>query len=527
MSTRGQIIMYWRFAWGLRNFLRTPLTLEQSRHILKRRLEERERNLLTIVRSTIYENKNSPYLKLLKLAGCEFGDFERIVNSDGVEEALAKLRREGVYVSIEEFKGKREACRGSKTFLFKESDFDNPCLAGQLETISGGSRSTGTRTIYDFDFLENKYTVHHLVGYDAYGLIDLPFAIWLPIIGIGPAIVLTSTKGGRPPERWFSPVHKRGFRPSFKNRMVANYIVEIGRIFGANIPRPEYVQLHDAWIVSHWIAEAVQKHGGCSVRTYTSAAVRVCQAAKERGLDLRGATFIVGGEPLTETKWNEIVSSGARAYSSYGMAESGVIGMGCMNPASTDDVHFCKDSFGLIQHPREVAHAGIWVDAFLLTTLLPCAPKILFNAETGDYGFLKSRNCGCKMGEIGMPDHISDIRGFDKLTGEGMTFVGSELVRLIDHVLPSKYGGSSNDYQILEEEENGQTHLSILVAPEVGKIDEDDVILTVLDELGKKSDTKRMMTNIWSQAGTLKVKRIQPFTTPRGKLFPLYIQKSK
>ena len=520
--------MYWRFAWGLRRFLKTPLTLEQSHQILKQRLEERERNLLTVVRSSIYENPDSPYLKLLMLAGCEFGDFERMVGSDGVEGALAKLRREGVYVSIEEFKGKKEARRGSKTFSFNEVDFDNPCLAGQLETISGGSRSAGTRTIYDFEFLENKYTVHHLVGYDAYGLLDLPFAVWLPIVGIGPAVVLTSTKGGRPPEKWFSPVDKKGFRPSLKNRMVANYIVEMGRVFGTNMPRPEYVQLHDASVISHWAAAASQRHGGCSVRTYTSAAVRVCQVAKERGLDLRGTTFMVGGEPLTETKRNEIESSGARAYSSYGMAESGVIGTGCINPESADDVHFYRDSFGLVQHSREVAHAGVSVDALLLTTLLPSAPKVLFNVETGDYGSLERRNCGCKMQEIGFPDHISDIRGFDKLTGEGMTFVGTELLRIIEQVLPATYGGSSNDYQILEEEdEQGQTHMSIVVAPEVGEIHEGDIVRTVLDELGKKQDTKRMMTNIWSQAGTLRVKRIQPYATPRGKMLPLHILKRK
>jgi hypothetical protein len=36
-----------------------------------------------------------------------------------------------------------------------------------------------------------------------------------------------------------------------------------------------------------------------------------------------------------------------------------------------------------------------------------------------------------------------------------------------------------------------------------------------------------MMANMWSQAETLRVKRITPYTTVHGKLLPLHIQKGK
>ena len=75
--------MYWRFAWGLRRFLKEKITLEQSQEIIERRLANRESNLLTMVKRAIYDNENSPYLKLLKLAGCEYDDFEQMVQSDG------------------------------------------------------------------------------------------------------------------------------------------------------------------------------------------------------------------------------------------------------------------------------------------------------------------------------------------------------------------------------------------------------------------------------------------------------------
>ena len=206
MSLVGSIKVYWRFAWGLRGFLKEPITLEQSREIIKQRLENREKNLLTIVKRAIYENEASPYLKLLRLAGCEYGDFERMVRSDGIEPTLHKLREEGVYISIEEFKGKQEVTRSGQTFRFKESDFDNPFLVQHLEARSGASRSAGTRTIYDFDFMSQQAAYWRAI-LDANHAFEMPFTFWLPILpGSGPLGVLLLTKVGSPPIKWFSLV---------------------------------------------------------------------------------------------------------------------------------------------------------------------------------------------------------------------------------------------------------------------------------------------------------------------------------
>ena len=106
MTIVSDMRMYWRFIFGLRQYLRQPLTLEQSQGIVKRRMDAREDNFLATLRRSIYENEKSPYLKLLSLAGCEYGDLEQMVRTDGIEPALHKLRDEGVFVSYEEFKGK-------------------------------------------------------------------------------------------------------------------------------------------------------------------------------------------------------------------------------------------------------------------------------------------------------------------------------------------------------------------------------------------------------------------------------------
>jgi len=529
MSLFNQIGMYWRFAWELRKFLGEPITLEQSRQTIKQRLGDRDKNLLTIVKRTIYENKKSPYLKLLNFAGCEYGDFEKMVRSDGIEPALRKLSEQGVYISIEEFKGKKEIVRGSEALRFKENDFDNPFISGHLEVSSGSTRSTGTRTVYDFDFLTASWSTYMVHMLDAFDVFSVPYAIWYPIMpGAGPVVMLSYTKAGKTPSRWFSPVEKQGFNPSFKNRMGTNYIVYIGRLLGAKWPAPEYLTLDDAWQVAQWLAGTIREQGGVCLNTYVSAAVRICKAAKEKGLDIKGTKFLLAGEPITRAKRQEIESVGAHICPIYGFMEAGFVGTGCFNPASADDTHFFKDSFALIQHPREVPHAGVSVDAFLFTTLLPSNPKILLNVESGDYGQIKSRSCGCRLEELGLTDHIYNIRGFDRLTSEGMTFFGTDLLRIIEEVLPARFGGGSTNYQMVEEEdEKGHTRLSVIVSPEVGAINEDELIQTVLAEISRGKDTQRMMAEIWAQAKTLKVKRMQPFTTARGKLLPLHILKRK
>jgi hypothetical protein len=278
--------------------------------------------------------------------------------------------------------------------------------------------------------------------------------------------------------------------------------------------------------IAEWMADTMKRQGGCYMATFTSTAVRICQASRQNGLDIAGAKFSVTGEPVTEAKRKEIEAVGASACPHFVFTEAGYVGIGCFNPHGADDVHFLKDSFALIQHPRPVPHAEASVDAFLFTSLLPSGPKVLLNVESGDYGIVESRSCGCKFDELGLTEHIHTIRGFDKLTSAGMTFIGTDLLRIIDETLPARFGGSSTDYQMVEEEDSGgHTSMTILVSPDVGSIDETELIQTVLAEIGKGQDSNKLMAQFWAESNTLRVKRIRPLTTSRGKILPLHIQK--
>jgi hypothetical protein len=255
-------------------------------------------------------------------------------------------------------------------------------------------------------------------------------------------------------------------------------------------------------------------------------ALRVCIAAQEKGINLQGVTFMGGGEPPTPAKVKVINSAGARHVSNYTILEVGHIGTLCIKPMDTNDIHFFKDTVALIQHPRLVPASKITVDAFHFTTLLLTSPKLMLNVESDDYGVIENRSCGCPLESYGFTDHIRHIRSFRKLTGEGVTLVGSEMVHILEEVLPARFGGSPLDYQLLEEEdEQGFTRLSLLVSLKIEIKDEKEVTKTVLQALGKGSFSADLARAIWTQAGSLRVKRMNPTWTAGGKLMPLQLSR--
>jgi hypothetical protein len=147
----------------------------------------------------------------------------------------------------------------------------------------------------------------------------------------------------------------------------------------------------------------------------------------------------------------------------------------------------------------------------------------MLNVESDDYGRLECRPCECLWGKLGFEQHLSDIRSYDKLTSEGMTFLGSELVALVEDMLPEQFGGNPTDYQFVEEEEGGLPKISVIVSPRVGTINEEAVIGAVLNWLGSYPGCKTMMADLWKDGRTVRVIRREPFATRAAKILPLHI----
>ncbi len=519
--------MYSRFIWGLRGFLKHTLTLEEAKAIVKKRMEEREANFLRLVRRGIFGYPKSPYLPLLKLAQCEMGDIENMVRDKGLEGALQALREAGVYITFEEFKGREPIVRDNKVIPTKIHDFDNPFLSNYFRGETGGTTGAGTRVDMDLDYIADR-APDIMLGRSAHGILNKPTAIWRGILpdstGLIAALILV--RYGNIPDKWFTPITSQEFNPPLKHRLATQTTLMMGRLFGVPLPRPEPVPLDHSMIVAHWIAETLKTHSACVVGTNVSLALRVCIAAREEGLNLKGTTFTGAGEPPTPTKLSMINSMGACYVPNYTTVETLYVGTGCAQPADCNDIHLYKDALALIQYPREVPGSEVIVNAFHFTTLLLTAPKLMLNVESDDYGIVEKRSCGCPLEAYGFTDHIRHIQSFRKLTSEGVTLIGSEMIRILEEVLPSRFGGSPLDYQLIEEEdENGFTRLSLSVSPRVPIADESKVIEAILGAMEQSSTAANLARAFWGQAKTLRIKRMEPIWTARGKLMPLHLER--
>jgi hypothetical protein len=107
-----------------------------------------------------------------------------------------------------------------------------------------------------------------------------------------------------------------------------------------------------------------------------------------------------------------------------------------------------------------------------------------------------------------------------------MTFSGDDLLRLIDEVLPNRFGGDGVDYQLVESEVEGVPRVTVVVSPRVGPIDEAAVVETVIEALGSRRAAWRMAAERWRQAETLRVERREPHATGAAKILPLHIAKT-
>jgi hypothetical protein len=256
--------------------------------------------------------------------------------------------------------------------------------------------------------------------------------------------------------------------------------------------------------------------------TNASTGARACIAAKEAGLDIAGTFFRFSAEPYTAAKARLVEETGCRAASFYSAGEIGHIGLPCGNPAAVDEVHLMTDKVSMIERPKQVGDSGLQVGALLFTTLLPSCPKIMLNVESGDYAVTGERRCGCLLERIGFHHHLHEIRSFEKLNSAGMTFLGTELIALVEDVLPARFGGTPIDYQFVEEEEDGLPKVSLVVSPRLVRINEQDVINAVLAEL-RACPGGGLMSDVWREGKTLRVVRREPYSTGAFKLLPLHI----
>jgi hypothetical protein len=510
-----------RFFPRLPGFLRRRVTGAEARATVRARLERREADFLALVRDVVWTNPTSPYRALLSQAGCEPGDLERLVTGEGLDAALLALWRQGVYLTVEEFKGRKPLVRGGRPIPVDPVRLVNPRAVVHVLGHSSGSRGPRTVVPLDLAWVRDHAMSRRLV-LEARGALGWHHAVWGAPGGSELVIVLRFAVVGAPPEHWFSQPDPRDPELASRYRWSWRGLRWGGRLAGVRLPTPRHVPLDRPDAIVDWMAGTLRTGEVPHLKTYASAAIGLCQAAGAAGIDLAGARFTLTGEPLTAARHALLEKAGAEARPDYGGIEMGQVGEACVAPAAPDDLHLLEDVHGVIQPGAEGPARGLPPNALLLSSLRRTAPLVFLNVSLGDGAILERRRCGCPMESHGWTRHLRDVRSFEKLTSAGMTFLDVDVIRILDEVLPARFGGAPGQYQLVEEEgPDGRPRVRLLVHPGVGPLDPGMVREAFLRALGSGSEAHRSMTSTWRDAGLVEVERRPPVTETIGKILHL------
>ena len=252
----------------------------------------------------------------------------------------------------------------------------------------------------------------------------------------------------------------------------------------------------------------------------------MCIAAQQHGLDISGTLLRVSAEPFTPGKAEAVRRAGCTAASWYATGEAGIIGMPCGNGAEVDEVHLMSDKLAMIRRERPMA-PGQSVMVNVYSSLLSSTPKLMLNYVSDDYAVVGERACGCPLESLGFTTHMHTIRSWEKLTSEGLTFIGHDLIKLIEEILPANFGGSAADYQFVETERDGLPKVDLLVSPRLGKIDEESVLAMALRFLDRTPGSRTDLADRWRQGNTVSVIRAEPVATSASKVMALHGMRGK
>jgi hypothetical protein len=121
----------------------------------------------------------------------------------------------------------------------------------------------------------------------------------------------------------------------------------------------------------------------------------------------------------------------------------------------------------------------------------------MVNVSLGDQAVMVQHTYGCPLQTLGWDRHLHTIRSYEKLTGRGMTLFDTDIIRVLDEVLPARFGGVPTDYQRLEEEaDDGRPRLRLLVHPRLGPLNADAITECFLTAIGSASTVEQMMSSL-------------------------------
>ena len=512
-----------QFFAQLPGYLRHPLSIEAAHRSLADRLGRREDAFLEKLRLDVFNQPHSPYLQLLRHAGCEYGDLETVVRQDGIEQTLLELLRAGVYLTIDEFKGRRIAQRGSTQIKVRPELLQAPRASYHLPGSSGGSRSKGTPVMIDLAFIRTC-AANTAVSLSARGGANWRKTIW-ESPGAGLRFRAVKYAGFTTlPAATFSQVDPHSPEIPSYFRWNQRLLSWVSRFAGRHLPWPAYAPLSDPSPLAAWLQQVRRAGETPHLQTFPGSAVVLARFAMENGYDIRGTWVTVTGEPITAARITTMQAAGCNVIPRYGTMEAGAISYGCLQPDDSDDMHLVSDMHAMVHAGDEGEAIGLPPTGLLITSLHAQAPFVMLNLSMGDQAEMSERRCGCPLEQAGWTRHIRRVRSFEKLTGMGVTFDGALLIPVLEETLPARFGGGPTDYQLAETEgPDGTPVLKLVVHPRLGEIDDHALIETFLAAMSSKSDSDHMMVKRWRDSGTLTVERREFSTTKSGKINYLHV----
>jgi hypothetical protein len=152
------------------------------------------------------------------------------------------------------------------------------------------------------------------------------------------------------------------------------------------------------------------------------------------------------------------------------------------------------------------------------------APVVLLNVALGDQAAVADRRCGCAMEGLGWTRHLHSIRSYEKLTAGGMTFLDTDVIRVLEEVLPARFGGAPTHYQLVEgPADDGRPSVRLLVDPAIGDVDADAVARAFLEAIGRGPGAEPVMRAVWADAALVRVERRPPMVTGGAKILHLHL----
>jgi hypothetical protein len=503
-------------ARGLRAFVQTPRPADCI-GLVRRQLENRESVFLDMLRRVVFDDASHPYREMFHLAKCSHEDVANLVKRDGLEAALHQIRGAGVYLSQDEFKGHAPIVREGREIKASAGSFRNPLAKGTMQHVTSGSRGKPIQSYRSSEFLVHQEALHELVVRE-FGLKDRAQVVLRPTLpsALGLQDCAIIARQGHRLEGWYASGQSGLYAPA------TAALVIVARSAGCRIPFPKVLPENDFSAAAEQVARLCDQGVPCLVSGPASPAVRLAAAALDQGLDIRGTLFLVSGESLTDAKRAVIEQAGGEPFARYGVSELGFIGHGCRRMTEGDCVHLYGNSLAAIAHRRAAPLTDIEVDSLLYTSLLPSAPLVLVNFEVNDSGVLERADCDCEFSRAGLHWRIRDIFSFGKMTGHGITLMGTELVRLLEHVLPARLGGRPGDFQLIEHEGPAQTTVELRVSLRVRGSSPEKIRECFLEEI-RLVYGGSLAGRVWRHAEALEVVLAEPVVTTSGKINSLHL----